>query len=614
MGRVLVLAFFALIAGAGTAISPCVLPVLPALLSAAGSGGRRRPLGVVTGLTITFTFTIVALSSVVDGVGLGDSFTRDLAIVALLGFGAVVLVPGLGARVEAPLSRLARFGPQQTGDGFVSGLGVGGALGFVYAPCAGPILASVIAVSAATGRTFVVGLAYAVGSAAVLFALALGGRGLLDRVRSAGRGGQVQQALGAVMVLTAIAMAFSLDTRFQTAIADHLPNAVVNPTESLENSSAVKKRLADLHGKSRFQVAQEQADKRAKAAASATPATAAADGAPASDGAVTGSGEVRGAGATGAGLPGVKTPDLPKLGDAPDFAGNGHWFNTADGKPLTLAALRGKVVLIDFWTYTCINCIRTLPYLKAWDAKYRSKGLVIVGVHSPEFGFEKKTSNVAAAIRQNGLRYPVVQDNELATWNAWGNQYWPAEYLIDAKGQVRHTHFGEGNYDESEAAIRALLAERGDKQLGAGATAKGTISVSKGQITPETYLGTARAQGWVPDGPLDGAHNYRASTGSDLPLNAFSYGGQWSIDKESAAAQKAATIDVHFLAEHVYLVLSSNGGAARTVGVTLDGKPYRRVKVTGQRLYALVDLPVTGEHELHLDVPKGVTGYAFTFG
>ncbi|UTI65995.1 cytochrome c biogenesis protein DipZ [Paraconexibacter antarcticus] len=610
MREVLVLAFFALIAGAGTAVSPCVLPVLPALLSAAGSGGRRRPLGVVTGLTVTFTVTIVGLSSVVDGVGLGDSFTRDIAIVALLGFGAVVLVPKLADRVEAPLSRLARFGPQQTGDGFVSGLGVGAALGFVYAPCAGPILAAVIAVSAATGKTVVVGFAYAVGSAAVLFALALGGRGLLDRVRRGGRGAQVQQALGAVMVLTAVAMVFSLDTRFQTAIANHLPNAVVNPTEGLEKSSAVKKRLADLRGKSRFEVAQERADKTA----SATPVALAA-----TDGAVTGSSDATptpsqaGAGG-GPGLPGVTTPKLAKLGDAPDFAGDGHWFNTADGRPLTMASLRGKVVLIDFWTYTCINCIRTLPYLKAWDAKYRSKGLVIVGVHSPEFDFEKKTSNVAAAIRQNKLRYPVVQDNDLKTWNAWGNQYWPAEYLVDAKGQVRRAHFGEGEYKQSEAAIRALLAERGDKDLGAGATATGTISVSKGQITPETYLGTARAQGWVPSGPLDGPHDYRAATGADLPLNSFSYGGQWAIDKESATARRAATIDVHFLAQHVYLVLSSRGGTARTVGVTLDGAPRSGVTVTGQRLYTMVDLPAPGEHELHLKLPPGVTGYAFTFG
>ncbi|HET6550675.1 MAG TPA: cytochrome c biogenesis protein CcdA, partial [Solirubrobacter sp.] len=233
------LAVFAFLAGAGTALSPCVLPVLPALLSAGATGGRRRPLGIVLGLAATFTVTIVGLATVVDGVGLGDSLTRDLAIAALLGFGLAVLLPPVGARLEAPLSRLARFGPRGYGHGFWSGLAVGAALGFVYAPCAGPVLAAVVSVSAASGRTVLVGLAYALGSAAVLLALALVGRGLVARIR----GPALTRALGAVMVVTAIAMALQLDVRFQTAIADHLPAAVVNPTNALETSSAVGRRL-----------------------------------------------------------------------------------------------------------------------------------------------------------------------------------------------------------------------------------------------------------------------------------------------------------------------------------------------------------------------------------
>ncbi|WP_354701453.1 Protein DipZ [Paraconexibacter sp. AEG42_29] len=595
------LALFALVAGAGTAISPCVLPVLPALLSASADGGRRRPLGVVTGLTVTFTITIVVLAKVVDSVGVGDSLPRDLAIAALFVFGLAVLVPKLGDRLEAPLSRLARFGPKTVGDGFVSGLGVGAALGLVYAPCAGPILASVIAVSAATGKTFVIGFAYALGSAVVLFALALGGRGVLERVRRGGRGPQVQRALGAVMVLTALAMTFSLDTRFQTAIASDLPAFLVNPTKSLEESGAVKDRLADLRGRSKFEERQEAAQKRAAAAAATKPGAAAA-------------GPGTAAAATGPGLPGVTTPDLPKLGDAPEFEGDGHWFNTANGKPLTLRQLRGKVVLIDFWTYTCINCIRTLPYLKAWQEKYAKKGLVIVGVHAPEFAFEKKTSNVAASIKQNGLKYPVVQDNEMATWNAWGNQYWPAKYFIDAKGQVRFTHFGEGEYEESEAVIRTLLAERGTTGLGGGVRAKGTIAVSDSQITPETYLGSQRAQGWIPSGPADGTRSYKPVTGSDLSLNNFTLGGRWKVDEESSTAVAGATIDAQIQARNVYLVLASAGDRRRDVKVTLDGKPYRTVKVTGQDIYELVGLPETGEHRLHLDVPPGVSGFAFTFG
>ena len=237
------LVVFAFLAGAGTAISPCVLPVLPVLLSAGAVGGRRRPLGIVAGLAATFTITIVGAAKLVSGVGLGEGFLRSAAIVALLAFGAAVALPGVAARLEAPLSRLARLGPRSTGDGFASGLGVGAALGFVYAPCAGPILAAVIAVSAASGRTVAVAIGYAAGSAVVLLALALGGRRLADRVRRAGRGVALQRALGAVMALTALAMLGKLDIRFQTALANHLSRGgilgfLANPTASLERSDA----------------------------------------------------------------------------------------------------------------------------------------------------------------------------------------------------------------------------------------------------------------------------------------------------------------------------------------------------------------------------------------
>jgi cytochrome c biogenesis protein CcdA/thiol-disulfide isomerase/thioredoxin len=399
------LLIFALLAGAGTAVSPCVLPVLPALLSAGATGGRRRPLGIVLGLAVTFTLTVAVLAKVVSGVGLGDSVLRDLAIVVLLVFGVALAVPSLAARIEAPLSRIARFGPKDGGDGFASGVAVGAALGFVYTPCAGPILAAVISVGATTGttlRTILVALAYALGSAIVLLILMAGGRRLLPRTVV------VQRALGAVLVLTAVAMIAQLDVRAEKAIAEHAPNA--NLAAGLEDSKTVNRRLNSIRPKAKF--AERTTGPRSK---------------------------------------------LPVLGTAPDFTGTQRWFNS---RPLSLAALRGRVVLIDFWTYTCINCIRTLPYLKAWDARYRNAGLTIVGVHSPEFSFEKDAGNVQRAIASFGIRYPVVQDNNLATWSAWGNQYWPAEYLIDARGKVRHVHFGEGEYDKSEQAIRSLLAER----------------------------------------------------------------------------------------------------------------------------------------------------------
>jgi cytochrome c biogenesis protein CcdA/thiol-disulfide isomerase/thioredoxin len=560
---VLVLVFFALLAGAGTALSPCVLPVLPAVLGAGIDGGRRRPLGVVIGLTLTFTITIVGLATVTDSVGLGSDVTRDLAIAALLVFGIVTLVPAIGDRLAARLSPLARYGPRRLGDGFGSGLVAGAALGFVYAPCAGPILAAVIAVGAASGRSVVVGAAFSLGSAAVLFALALGGRALLDRFKRTGGAGTVHRAVGVIMLVTAVAMAFQLDVRFQSAIANHLPAALVNPTHSLETSDAVRGRLGDLRPVSRF----------AKAASTAK-------------------------GKTG----------LPVLGQAPDFTGNQRWFNTPGDKPLTLGGLRGRVVLVDFWTYTCINCIRTLPYLEAWDAKYRKAGLTIVGVHSPEFGFEKDAGNVEEAIQREHIRYPVAQDNKLATWNAWGNEYWPAEYLIDPQGRVRAADAGEGDYGRREAAIRALLAERGAK-LGTQARPRGVVTPGT-DTTPETYLGAERAQGFLVL-PRPGTRDYRSG---EPQQDQFALQGRWRITNESATALSGARLDAVVRARRVYLVLSSSGGTPRSVQVSLDGQPTRVVEVRQQKLYELVDLPRQGSHELSLKFDPGVSGFAFTFG
>jgi cytochrome c biogenesis protein CcdA/thiol-disulfide isomerase/thioredoxin len=594
----LVLLGFAVLAGAGTALSPCVLPVLPALLSAGGVGGRRRPLGIVLGLSITFTVTIVGVAQVVDGVGLGSDPLRDVAIVVLLVFGAALLVPQLADRIEAPLSRLARFGPRSRGEGFWSGMLVGGALGFVYTPCASPILAAVISVSAASGKTIVIALAYALGSALVLLALTLGGRRLFERIRKAGRGPALQRALGAIMVVTAIAIATNLDVNFDQFVAQHIPD--VNLTASLECSETVTKHLHEISGRQ---------PKFAPANGSSTchGSGSSVKAAPANASQATLLADARG---------------LRKLGPAPDFMQTQDWFNTPGMKPLSLASLRGRVVLIDFWTYTCINCIRTLPYLKAWDASYRRDGLTIVGVETPEFAFERDAGNVSNAIKQFGLRYPVAQDNEMGTWNAYGNEYWPADYLIDAHGQVRYAAFGEGDYEKTETAIRALLAEAGS-QLG-GRSAPKDVVVPSRQATPETYLGSERAEGWLAR-PKDGVHDYGAPATGHLALNEFAYSGTWKIAAQPAEAVADAGIDVEFQAKDVYLVLSSAGARPRQVQVLLDGKPIAAadagsdvhgasVTVRGQRLYTLVSLPRDERHRLSLRFAPGVSGFAFTFG
>jgi cytochrome c biogenesis protein CcdA len=594
----LLLMLFAVIAGAGTAITPCVLPVLPALLSASAAGGRRRPLGIVLGLAITFTIAIVALAQLVEGVGLAAGAARTLAIVVLALFGVVLLVPELAERIQAPLSRLARFGPKTRGDGFWSGLGVGAALGFVCAPCAGPILAAVTSVSASSGasaKIVAVALAYAAGLSAVLLLYALGGRAVMDRVRRRVRGPVVERTLGVVLLVTAVIMATNLDVRFEEALAkdSSLPAFLVDPTRALENSGAVQHRLASLRPPSGF------AERQSKQA-SVTPVPE----------------------RVGVAIPGVATPALPKLGAAPPFTDNQRWFNTPGNQPLTLAGLHGHVVLVDFWTYTCINCIRTLPFLKGLYATYHRYGLQVVGVETPEFTFEQEASNVQQAIDSDGLHYPVVQDNRYGTWDAYQNQYWPAEYLIDSTGQVRHTQFGEGDYKQDEAAVRELLYEAGARDLPPPMTAH-AIMPSANLETPETYLNPQRAQGFSQ--PLRaGVHSY-AGVSSPI-INEFGLRGTWNVTAESATPVSAgATITGRFQAARVYLVLTSAGNVPRTATVLLDGRPISaadsgadvhggRVTVVGQRLYALVSLPTDEAHTVTIDIPPGVSAYDFTFG
>lgn len=589
------LILFGFIAGAGTALSPCVLPVLPIALSAGATGGRRRPLGIVVGLALSFTFATVVLVYVISAFGLPGDLLRKLAIGVLLAFGVCLMVPSLAARIEATMSRFAgRVGVVGGGgDGFWSGAAVGAGLGLVYAPCAGPILAGVITVSASqpfTAGRLAVALSYGIGSAAVLYLLMLGGRRLVAPL--ARRGVGLQMAMGAVMVVVALAMAVNYDVRFQNEISGSLPSFLVNPTEGLEDTAAAKSALADVRGESAHGVGS-----RASSAADAVKASA-GDG----------------------GGDGARDSGLPVLGTAPEFVDNQRWFNTPGDRPLTLRSLRGRVVLVDFWTYTCINCLRTLPYLTAWDRTYRKDGLTIVGVHSPEFPFEKDAGNVEEAIQRNGIHYPVAQDNDLATWSAYGNRYWPSEYFIDAHGQVRFAHYGEGEYGEKEKIIRELLAEAGRPIAKHDSGAHG-IQASAGVTTPETYLGAARAERFTNPRLSPGAHGF--GRGPAPGPSEFAYSGRWRIGLEAATAE-GGSLALNFGARRVYLVLGSPG-RARKVRVLLDGRPIPSsqagsdvhggaVEVTAQRLYELVDMTRVGNHVLTLEPEAGVMAYAFTFG
>jgi len=607
------LILFGFVAGAATALSPCVLPVLPIALSAGATGGRRRPLGVVTGLAVSFTFATVALVYVISALGLPGDLLRTLAIVVLVGFGVSLMIPPLAARLEAALSRVAgRAGVGRGGEGFWSGTAVGASLGLVYAPCAGPILAGVITVSAAqpfTAGRLAVALSYGIGSAVVLYLLMLGGRRAIAPL--ARRGGGVQVAMGAVMVVVALAMLGDYDIEFQNAIASGLPAFLVNPSKSLEDTSAAREALAGVRGGSGGGIG---------TAVAAAPGASSGGGEAGAGGGEAGGGEAGGGEAgEGAAKPGPSS-GLPVLGTAPEFVDTQRWFNTPGDRPLTMASLRGRVVLVDFWTYSCINCLRTLPYLTAWDRRYRRDGLTIVGVHSPEFPFEKDAGNVEEAIARNGVRYPVVQDNDLATFTAYGTEYWPAEYFVDWRGRARYVHFGEGEYGEKEKVIRELLAEAGRRVGGAGSGARG-IAPSVGVTTPESYLGSLRADRFV-NGPIAAGKRDFGEPG-EPPADQLAYSGRWRVSPESATAEGGA-LQLSFGARRVYLVLGSSG-RSRRVRVLLDGRPIPArlagadvhdgvVEVSSQRLYDLVDLPRVERHTLRLLPERGVTGYAFTFG
>jgi thiol-disulfide isomerase/thioredoxin len=313
---------------------------------------------------------------------------------------------------------------------------------------------------------------------------------------------------------------------------------------------------------------------------------------------------------------------LPVLGPAPPFTDTQEWFNTPGGRPLSLAGLRGRVVLVDFWTYTCINCIRTLPYVEAWYRRYRHDGLTVVGVHTPEFPFEKEASNVETAIGDHDLTYPVAQDNDYATWTAYGNQYWPAKYLIDARGRIRYVHFGEGAYEDTERAIRDLLSEAGAAGLGTEAKAR-VQTPDPGVRTPESYLGAARADRFVNGAIRPGDQDFGAAP-AKLPPNGLAYGGRWEISREAATAGAGASLELSFAARRAFCVMGSPGHP-RPVFVFLDGKPIPNrlagpdvrngvATISTQRLYRLADLPRAGRHLLTLRPAPGVSGYAFTFG
>jgi cytochrome c biogenesis protein CcdA/thiol-disulfide isomerase/thioredoxin len=551
---VLILLGIAFLAGVITAISPCVLPVLPLLLAgSATSASRFRPFAIVAGLVVSFTAFTLAGAALLSALGLPEDLLRDVAIVALLVLAASLLSRRVAWILERPFSFLTRRRVSAEGNGVLLGMSVG----LVFVPCAGPVLAAVTAL-AASGEVgarivFVTG-AYALGAALPMLAIAVGGRRLTSGMRLLRTHAETtRRVAGVVLGATALAIALGADQRFTTAI----PGYTEALQERIERSSTARRELRGLKG---------------------------------SDG-TTLAGDVAGA-----------DNGAPR---APEFRGIERWLNTPDGRPVSIAGLRGKVVIVDFWTYSCINCLRTLPHLKAWDRAYRKAGLVIVGIHSPEFAFERVPGNVSSAVRRLGLRYPVGLDNDFATWNAYDNDYWPAKYLVDRSGRVRYTHFGEGAYGETEGWIRRLLGEK-------VRTARTSVDdrTPSDITTRESYLGYARLDRFAGTVTPDREYLY-VFPRRPLVQDELAYAGFWTVTPEHISAGPQARLRLRFQANDIFIVLAGEG----RVRALVDGRPVRTISVSGTpRLYTVARFGSLERGLLELRFSRGVQGYAFTFG
>jgi cytochrome c biogenesis protein CcdA/thiol-disulfide isomerase/thioredoxin len=580
----------AYLGGVLTIVSPCILPVIPFVLARADRPFLRNGLPMLVGMALAFA-VVATLASVAGGwVVSANQYGRIAALTLLAIFGVTLLFPELADRLMRPLvaigARLSQSADHASEGSLWTPLLLGVATGFLWAPCAGPVLGLILTGAALQGAsiaTTLLLLIYAAGAATSLaLALLIGGRVFSAMKRSIGAGEWIRRGLGAAVLVAIIAIAFGFDTGFLT-------NVSVASTTSLEQG------LLDRlwpHQNAAAMTGGPSMMMRAK--------------------------------------PSGQDEELPVEGPAPSFAGAVEWLNS---KPLTAEDLKGKVVLVDFWTYSCINCLRAIPYVRAWAEKYRDHGLVVIGVHAPEFAFERNVDNVKKAIATLGIKYPVAIDNDYKIWRAFENEYWPAHYFIDAKGQIRHHHFGEGEYDESERVIQKLLAEAGDSHVPAGIVAVNASGAEAAADTsevksPETYFGYDRIDHFVSPGGVeqDKSHVYAAG---EMNLNDWSLVGNWTISGERASLdQKDGSIVYRFHARDLHLVLgpSADGspvrfrvtidGAAPGAAHGMDADSEGQGVVTAQRLYQLVRDPGTvADHTFEIRfLDLGVQAYAFTFG
>lgn len=569
------------IGGLITGISPCILPVLPVIFfsgtqSAAGGSGSGavltqtrpkralsetlRPYLVIAGLVTSFSLVTLAGSALLSLLHLPQDTIRWVALVALVAIGLGLIFPQVEALLEKPFSRLPQ---KQFGTGR-SGFGLGLALGVLYVPCAGPVLAAIV-VAGATGtigpEIIALTLSFAVGAALPLLIFALAGQRVAERVAAfRRRQRKIRVIAGVVTILLAVGLVFNLPAVLQRAIPDY--------TSGLQEKVGGEEQLRE-----KLNLGGLVNDQNAELSNCSNGA-----------------------------------PELESCGTAPDIKGITKWLNTPDGAPIDLKSLRGKVVLVDFWAYSCINCQRATPHLNDWYSAYRDKGFEIIGVHTPEYAFEKEEANVVSGAKDLDITYPIAMDNAFSTWTNYRNRYWPAKYLIDKQGVVRHIKFGEGGYADTEKLIRQLLSEGDDAEL-PPATERGDTTPTA-QTTPETYFSVGKVVNYGGTDVYDeGTHTYDFP--AQLADDSFALRGPWAVDYQGVTAQSdGAAIKLNYHARNVYLVVGGTG----TVRVTRDGTTTE-VPVSGPpNMRQIVADDPDGAGSLEVSLDKGLQAYSFTYG
>jgi len=601
--------------GVLTILSPCILPVLPFVFARSEQKFLTNGLPMLLGMAVTFA-GIATLAAVGGSWAVRvNQYGRIFALVLLTAFAATLLSRHLADWLARPFvalgNRLVQPAAGQQGKlGLLNSLLLGVATGLLWAPCAGPILGLILtgaAISGPNARTSLLLFAYAAGAATSLAAaLFAGGRVFALLKKSLGTGEWLRRALGVAVLAAVVAIVFGWDTTVLTRLSLNGTNSIeqslidgINPRGAApggSNSMAMSNSNMAMSN-STMAMGKTNADGHAMMESSAKAGAA-----------------------------------LPVEGEIPSFAGATLWLNSP---PLTPEGLRGKVVVVDFWTYSCINCLRALPFVKGWYDKYKDHGLVVIGVHAPEFAFEKDPGNVRRAVADLKIAYPVALDNDYATWQAFNNQYWPAHYFIDASGRIRAHHFGEGNYDESEETIRKLLTEAGNTNLpppGMGTAPTVGVQAPPDEAhdqSPETYVGYRRAENFASAGGFaqDQAHVYAAPAA--LTLNQWALSGSWAVDPEKALLAAApGKILFRFFARDLHLVLGpGKDGKPVRFRATLDGAAPAENHgadtdssgagvIDGQRLYQLIrQAGAVSEHVFTIEfLDSGVQAYSFTFG